>query len=130
MKEEKSATQSNPDVKKAEDGNNGVSTSSLAPKRVDPNEARAARRRKENGAPELKPLTIDEFIEKGYLLRALDLPAEGCNTLLTTLLPEDDIPVVPEDRSEAATVQRALKKIVPRASNTASLSHQDRIDQI
>lgn len=58
-----------------------------------------------------KTLTIDEFIQKGYLLRALDLPAEGCNTLLTTLLPEDDIPVVPEDRSEAAQVQKALKKI-------------------
>lgn len=75
-----------------------------------------------------KTLTIDEFIQKGYLLKALDLPAEGCNTLLTTLLPEDDIPVVPEDRSEVAQVQRALKKVTPRASNKESLSHQDRID--
>jgi len=59
-------------------------------------------RDEECGKKEEKTLTIDEFIAKGYLLRALDLPAEGCNTLLTTLLPEDDIPVVPEDRSEAA----------------------------
>ena len=50
--------------------------------------------------------------------------------MLTTLLPEDDIPVVPEDRSEAAMVAKTLKKIYPRIDINSSLSHQERIDQI
>ena len=37
---------------------------------------------------------------------------------------------MPEDRSEAAQVQKALKKINPRTNINTSLSHQERIDQI
>lgn len=63
---------------------------------------------------EKKVLTIDEFIQQGYLLRALDLPAEGCNTLLSTILPEHDIPIVPSDRGINAQINNALEKIKPR----------------
>ena len=33
---------------------------------------------------EKKPLTLDEFIQDGFLLKSLDLPAETCQSILGT----------------------------------------------
>ena len=90
------------------------------------------RRNFELGEPmeEKKVLTIDEFIQQGYLLRALDLPAEGCNTLLSTILPEHDIPIVPTDRGINTQINHALDKAKKRQHPTATMSVQDRLNQI
>lgn len=42
------------------------------------------------------------------------MPAEGCNTLLGTILPEHDIPIVPSDRGNAAAVTNAIEKVKKR----------------